>query len=95
MKAELETKIADILAKYYLLPIDSMDSTLKCNTWCDDVAKEITKLVEQPQIKLPSVEEICKLAKDKYRESDYASFKIIAFADGMECMRDLIKQQMK
>ena len=54
MKAELKTKIADILAKNYLLPIDSMDSIAKCNTWCDNVAKEIVKLVEQPQIELPS-----------------------------------------
>jgi predicted xylose isomerase-like sugar epimerase len=46
MKAELETKIADILAKHYLLPINSMDSMLRFNAWCDDVAKEIVKLIK-------------------------------------------------
>ena len=51
MKAELETKIADILAKHYLLPIDSMDSVTKCNAWCDDVAKEIVKLIKSKKRK--------------------------------------------
>ena len=46
MKAELKTKIADILAKHYLLPIDSMGSITKCNAWCDDVDKEIVKLIK-------------------------------------------------
>ena len=51
MKAELKTKIADILAKHYLLPINYMSDVDKCDEWCDNMAKKIAKLIKSKKRK--------------------------------------------
>jgi len=46
MKTELKTKIADILAKHYPLPVITMKDVCNQDAWCDNTAKEIVKLIK-------------------------------------------------
>ncbi len=69
-KAELESKIAGILAKNYLLPINSMENVRKGNEWCDNIAKEIATLF-QSQLKSELI------AYDKWLSNNYCGNDIV------------------
>jgi len=57
--------------------------------------KNIDYYLQPIELDLLDDEVICKLAKDRYRESSNSSDKINSYCDGMELLRDYIINQLK
>jgi hypothetical protein len=69
------------------------------STWMrlykDSWLRDYDYYLQPIELDLLDDEVICKLAKDRYRESSNSSDKINSYCDGMELLRDNIKNQLK